>query len=127
MRLPDRHGATGGMAIHVDGACGELAAYKALGQPWNPTVNTFKAPGGDGGPWEVRTRSRHEWDLLVRPGDPDGRPMIHVTASSTGHQVHGWLWTSEAKDPQWLQNYGGRPPAYFVPSSSLHPLAALAR
>ncbi len=125
MGLPDAHGATGQASIHVLGASGELAAYKALGQPWQPTINTFKAPGGDGGAYEVRTRSKHSWDLLVRPGDPDGRHVIHVTASSTGHQVHGWLYTSEAKQSQWLHGHGGRPPAYFVPSSALRPLSTL--
>lgn len=128
MGLRPKFGATDSSAasIHALGAAGELAAAKALGVAWQPTINTFKQEGGDGvGRLEVRTRSRHDFDLLVRPSDRDGRAFVHVTQSSTGHQVHGWLWSSEAKQGRWLQNFGGRPPAFFVPVSALRPLDTL--
>jgi hypothetical protein len=125
-RLPDRHGFRGdSLQIHVEGACGELAAAKALGLPWDGPVNTFKR-GGDVGDLQVRTRSNHAWDLIVRPDDRDGDVFVLVTGLTPRFRVHGWIRGVDAKKDAWRKTYGGRPPAYFVPQRALRPLEELA-
>lgn len=123
--LPDRHGFDGasGWQVHIEGACGEVAFAKAAERYWSGSVNTFK-DGGDVGDVQVRTRSRHDYDLLVRPGDPDTARFVLVTGTAPTYRVWGWIRGSVAKSPHFLRTYGDRPAAYFVPKSELHPVTA---
>ena len=120
--LPDKYGFIGdGWSIHIEGACGELAVAKVLNVYWGGTVNTFKTKA-DVGKLEVRTRSRHDYDLLVRPDDKDTSVFIHVTGKAPNFQIHGWMLGKDAKQEKWMQNYGGRDSAYFVPFAELQDL-----
>lgn len=116
----------GAWEIHVQGACGELAFAKAANRFWAGSVNRFGS-SGDVGRIEVRTRSRHDYDLLVRPADADDSVFVLVTGLAPDFLVHGWVRGEEAKRDEWLRDYGGRPPAFFVPKAVLNPLEALLR
>lgn len=124
--LRDQFGAdpNNGWSIHIEGAAGEMAAAKSLGRYWAMPVNTFK-DGGDVGALQIRTRARHQNELIVRPGDRDIDTFVLVTGRSPRFRVHGYITGSQAKRDCWLHGYGGRPPAYFVPQSALHPLDLL--
>lgn len=120
--LPEQHGHTGsGWNEHIEGACGELVVAKALDRYWNGSVNTFRA-GGDVGAIQVRTRSRAEYELIVRPNDDDAAVFVLVTGAAPRYTIHGWIRGADAKRPAWRRAYGGRPPAFFVPHASLHAL-----
>lgn len=122
----DQHGFTGdGWSEHIEGACGELAVAKALGRYWDGSINTFT--GDDLPGLQVRTRSSHHYDLLVRPQDKDMTIWVHVTGRCPNYVVHGWLTSHDAKQPVYLKSYGNRPPAYFVPATALRPLSELSR
>ena len=111
---------------HIEGACGELAVAKAMGRYWGGSINTFKHGGDiDSTGWEVRTRSDHNHDLIVRDTDPDGRVFILVTGRSPTFRVHGWIESGDAKREEWLQDHGGHGPAYFVPKEHLLKLGDL--
>ena len=114
----DAHGFDGdGWSEHIEGACGELAVAKILGRYWDGSVNTFKADDLPG--LQIRTRSRHDYDLIVRPGDDDQAVWVLVTGRCPEYRVRGWINGAEAKRAEWLRNYGGRPAAYFVPAEQL--------
>ena len=114
----DCHGYDGeGWSEHIEGACGEMAVAKFLGVYWDGSVNTWKANDLPG--LQIRTRSRHDYDLIVRPGDDDQAVWVLVTGRCPEYRVHGWITGSEAKRAEWLRNYGGRPAAYFVPAWQL--------
>jgi hypothetical protein len=119
-KLPDRHGrsAQPGWSDHIEGACGELACAKVLGVYWNPSVNTFKRDG-DVATYEVRTRLRDDYELLVRDDDPSDRNYVLVRGQAPCFHVVGWLPGTEAKDPRWRKTHGGREPAFFVPDGDL--------
>ena len=122
---PDRHGFEGaGWNVHIEGACGELALAKVLGVYWDGSVDTFDAP--DVGRLQVRTRSEHDYELIVRPTDSDTSRWVLVTGRCPRYVVRGWISGQEAKRPQWLRTHGGRPPAHFVPHAALHPISTLA-
>lgn len=122
--LGNRFGYRGaGWDIHVEGAGGEMAAAKALGLYWSGSVDTFKLP--DVGTLQIRTRSRDNYDLIVRPGDADDEAFLLVTGSMPSYLVHGWMLGADAKREEWLKTYAARTPAYFVPQSALHPLEGL--
>jgi hypothetical protein len=110
--------------LHIEGAAGEMAAAKALGLYWDAPVGTYKH-GGDIGALQVRTRSRHSYELIVRDGDRSEDIFVLVTGRAPRFRVHGWIAGGDAKRPEWLREYGGRPAAYFVPHDALQPLTAL--
>lgn len=122
-RLPDQHGYDGadGWTVHIEGACGEVAVAKVLKRYWNGSVNSFKT-GGDVGEVQVRTRSKHCYDLIVRAGDRDDDVFILVTGTAPIFRVHGWIYGWDAKRPEFVQTYGNRPGAYFVKSEHLNPI-----
>lgn len=111
---------------HVEGACGEVAVAKLLGKYWGGSVNTFKAGGDlDSTGWEVRTRSSHSYDLIIRDDDADDRVYILVTGKAPQYQVHGWIKAADGKQQQWRRNHGGYGAAFFVPKSALRQLGEL--
>jgi hypothetical protein len=111
-------------SIHILGASGECAFAKAAGRYWSGGVNTFKA-SADVGQIEVRTRSKHTYDLIVRKDDSDDSVFVLVTGGPADFLVHGWILGRDAKQRQFVANHGNHGAAYFVPSSALRPLADL--
>lgn len=124
-RRRDVHGfdpsQSSGLAIHVEGACGELAVAKLRGRYWGGTVGSFKA-ADIGTNVQVRTRSRHDYDLIVRSDDADDDIFVHVTGVAPTYHVHGWIRGADAKRPEYVQSHGGRAEAWFVPASALKPI-----
>jgi hypothetical protein len=119
--LPDRHGFEGaGWDVHIEGAAGELAFCKATGRYWDATINTFKTGGDVGTRIQVRTRSKTWYDLLVRPDDRPDDIFVLVLGRSPTFRVAGWISGQEAQRPEYLQSYGNRPTAYFVPVTALN-------
>ena len=124
-KLPDRHGADPdrGWQNHVEGACGEAAYALARGRPVELTIGTFRRQADFGDACEVRTRSEHHYDLIVRRDDDPQRYYVLVTGRAPTYRVHGWILGADARRPAWLHAHGGREPAYFVPQGALHPFA----
>jgi hypothetical protein len=118
-RRPDRFGFDGsnGWQLHVEGACGELAFAKCLGVYWPGSVNTFSEPDVAG--FEVKTRSEHWHDLIVRPGAKPEQRFALVTGSAPTYQVHGWCYARFAMQDRYWKAYGGRPPCWWVPANDL--------
>jgi len=122
----DRFGAEemDGWGIHIEGAAAEMCVAKWLGRFWSPSVNTFRAPDLEGG-IQVRLRSRHEYELIVRPTDDDTHRFVHVTGEIPNFRIRGWITGSDAKREEWEQTHGGRPKAWFVPNDGLNPLESI--
>ena len=120
--LRDMHGAdpSKGWLLHIEGACGELAFAKAMNWFWNGSVNTFKLP--DVGNVQVRTRSKDNYELIIRKNDTG--VFVLVTGVAPRYEVHGWFNTLHVRD-EWLKDHGGREKAFFVPQAELYPLATL--
>jgi hypothetical protein len=117
-----------GWGAHIEGALAEMATAKAINHYWDAPVNTFKDPSrGDVGPYEVRRRSRQDWDVLIRPHDADAKVHIAVFGSAPHFRVAGWVFGHEAKQDKWLKPYGGRTSAWFMPQGELRDLETLPR
>lgn len=119
---PDAYGfaADAGWNVHIEGACGEAVVAKVLNRYWNGSVDSFRQ-GGDVGATQVRTRSKHSYELIVRPDDRDEDAFVLVTGAAPSFRVVGYIIGRDAKRPEYLQTYGGRPAAYFVPHKELAP------
>jgi hypothetical protein len=116
------HGFQGdGLSIHVEGAAAEIAVAKALGLYWPATVDSYSA-ADIGDDIQVRLRRKHEYELIVRPGDSDSHRYVHVTGTMPHFVVHGYIQGAAAKRPEWLRSYANRPAAHFVPTDALEAL-----
>ena len=125
MNLTNQHGTEGNdWQIHIEGALGECAAAKAIDRYWPATVGTFKM-GGDVGMIQVRTRSRHDYELIIRKNDDMDASFVLVTGTAPTYRVWGWHNAGDARKDEWLRSHGGRPPAWFVPHEALRPLGEL--
>jgi hypothetical protein len=122
-RLKNKYGFKGDpYEVHVEGACGEYAVAKALGVPWEATVNTFREADVAG--YEVKTRSEQHYGIIVRPDtDPDDAFMLAIGHRPV-YRVCGWISGREARRTEWWKTYGDRPGAWFVPQRALHPIRA---
>jgi len=112
----DKYGATGGEFLHRTGARGECCFAKATGLQWRKSVNRPNDP--DVGDFEVRTRTQHEYQLIVRKDSKD-RPYSLVTGTGPMFIVWGWIMAQDARRAEWLHSHGEREGAYFVPHSAL--------
>jgi hypothetical protein len=125
MGLQEKHGAQNhrNSEYHILGARGEIAFRKFIGSSGALTVNTFRSvPDVDG--YEVRTRSRDDYDLILRSDDPDDKIYVLVVGRGCRFRVVGWLRGSE-RYRHGQKAYGGRPPAWFVPQCDLHEMSEL--
>jgi len=120
-RRDDAHCArpTDGWQLHVEGALGEMAFAKYLGIFWSG-AHEFR--GRDVGGYEVRTRSRHDYDLIVHRNDADGAKFVLLTGINGRYIVRGWILGSDAKREEWWADPAGGRPAFFVPQSALKDL-----
>lgn len=114
-----------GMSAHLLGSIGELSVAKALGIYWSGGVNTFRNEADIAHDVEVRHRSSHSWDLIIRTEDLDKKYYVLSTGDGPGIIVHGYIQGLLAKDVRWVRTYGGKRPAYFVPSDELRDINEL--
>jgi hypothetical protein len=105
---------------HIEGACGEVAFAKLVNRYWMPSVNTFRA-ADIGLDIQVRTRSRHDYELIVRPSDNPEHVFVLVTGRSPNFRIRGYVFGREARRDEWFRDHGGRPPAWFIPHDELRP------
>ena len=113
-----------GLSVHIEGAAGELAVAHVWNLHFAGHVNTFK--GADlGERTQVKCRSQHNYELIVRKDDSSDHIFVLVTGSAPNFFVRGWLYGHEAKHKDFLATHGDREAAYFVPHGLLHSMEML--
>lgn len=109
--------------LDIRGAVGEACVAKYLGQYWLG-VGTFG--GDDVGQYQVRATGWKEGTLRLHPKDRDDRPYISVYVCEGRGVIHGWLTGAEGKQQRyWSDPTRQGRPAFFIPSSDLHPMEEL--
>lgn len=128
--LKGRNGgaATGAIAltIHLLGAAGEMAVASHLGlkeflyKEAEAKRGSCDLPGID-----VKTRSRHHYDLIVQKNEHPDKKFVLVTIEDKKTIIHGWIRGKDAmKEQYWADPARGRP-AYFVPKTALYSMSTL--
>jgi len=114
------------LEIHLLGAAGEMAVAALLGLKHELYKETDARRGSDDLPGiDVKTRSKHSYDLIVQKNENPHKKFVLVTIENQKTFVHGWCWGEEAMEERfWADPARGRP-AYFVPKEFLRPMSTL--
>ena len=112
--------------IHLLGAAGEMAVASHLGIKQHLYKETEAKRGSDDLPGiDVKTRSKHKYDLIVQKNEDPRKKFVLVTIEDQTTFIHGWCYGKDAmKDEYWADPARGRP-AYFIPKEKLSPLNTL--
>jgi hypothetical protein len=112
--------------IHLLGAAGEVAVASYLGMKEHLFKETEARRGSDDLPGiDVKTRSRHQYDLIVQKNENACKKFVLVTIESQKTFLHGWCYGRDAmKEEFWADPARGRP-AYFVHQRTLSPMETL--
>ena len=112
--------------IHLLGAAGEVAVASYLGMKEHLFKETEARRGSDDLPGiDVKTRSKHQYDLIVQKNEDACKKFVLVTIESQKTFLHGWCYGHEALQERfWADPARGRP-AYFVPKEALSPMETL--
>ncbi len=129
--LKGRNGgpADGGKALlfHKLGAAGELAVAdylhlrEFLYQETEAKRGSFDLPPDI----DVKTRSRHDHDLICQLDEKPGKTLVLVTIQNKITLLHGWIKSEDAMRQQWRKDPAGGRMAYFVPKAELLSLSTL--
>lgn len=118
----DLHGFIGDpLEIHLEGACGEYATAILLGVEWGASINTFHDKPDVAG-YEVKTRSKNHYDLIVRRDTSLSDAFILIIGQRPNYRGIGWIDGRAARRPEWWATHGDRPGAWFVPQRALRSL-----
>lgn len=122
------HSYTESIRMHILGALGEAAFAKYFQVYNSQTFNEWKnSPDIKNGEHdiEIRTRSKESYDLIIR--EDDKSTSIYVLATGDGDQIklHGWIYGDKGKKKEYIKEYGGKSPAYFIPSNKLNSIESL--
>jgi len=115
------------LLFHKLGAAGELAVAdylhlrEFLYQETEAKRGSFDLPPNI----DVKTRSRHDYDLICQLDEKPGKTLVLVTIQNKITLLHGWIKSEDAMQEQWKKDPAHGRPAYFVPSSELHSLVDL--
>ena len=106
--------------VHLLGAAGEMAVASYLGLKEYLYRETEAKRGSDDLPGiDVKTRSKHSYDLIVQKNENPEKKFVLVTIESQKTLIHGWCYGHEAMQEQyWADPARGRP-AYFVGKEAL--------
>jgi hypothetical protein len=113
--------------IHLLGAAGEMAVASYLGMKPLLYQETEAKRGSDDLPGiDVKTRSKHKYDLIVQKNESPKKKFVLVTIEDKTTLIHGWCYGEEAMEEKyWADPARGRP-AYFFPKEKLRSMDELA-
>lgn len=108
---PDR-----GWDYSIEGAQGEMAFAKHVDRYW---LGAHDYKPADVAGYEIRTRSSHRFDLIIRPHESDEKDYILLTGLHGEFVFRGWIPGKEGRLDKFFRTPNKRPPAYFVPQNFL--------
>jgi hypothetical protein len=115
------------LEVHLLGAAGEMAVASFLGMKEHlyrekeARRDSDDLPGGI----DVKTRSRHSYDLIVQRQSDPSKKFVLVTIEGRQTLIHGWYYGKDAMQNQFWKDPARGRPAYFVPQDFLCPTESI--
>lgn len=125
-KLKGRNGGaeTGGLALryHLLGAAGEMAVASYLGLKDSLYQEKQAVRDSCDLPFDidVKTRSKHWYDLIVQLDDKPGKNYWLVTIENKKIMIQGWLPWDQCAKTEYVMTPNGRGKAYFIPQKHLY-------
>jgi hypothetical protein len=112
--------------IHLLGAAGEVAVASYLGMKEHLFKETEARRGSDDLPgMDVKTRSKHSYDLIVQRQEDPQKRFVLVTICHQQTLIWGWCYGREAMQKRYWSDPARGRPAFFVPKEQLHHIDTL--
>ncbi|MGA1710385.1 MAG: hypothetical protein ACO4CS_03870 [bacterium] len=108
--------------MHLFGAAGEIAVAYYMGMEMSlfsdlePVRDSCDLPGID-----VKTRTRHHYDLLVQLSDDLSKTFVLVTIENQQTRIIGWIKGADIKQVATIHEYVPGRPAYIIKQKYLNP------
>lgn len=111
--------------MHLCGAAGEMAVASYLSRKEHLFLDLEPVRGSCDLPLiDVKTRTKHYYELLCQVDDSDEKILTLVTIENREIHLHGWIESHEAKGFPVKSFRSGRP-AHVVPQGALQPMSTL--
>lgn len=104
----------------IVGVCGERAFAKHINVYYHTSVNTFKKP--DVGIFQVRSTTKPDGKLTVRPGDSENEWFILVTGEGFTYKIIGGLLGADAMKEKYEWNANNRGLCWRIDQEYLTPI-----
>ena len=115
------------LRVHILGAAGEMAMASFLNLKQYIFLNKNANRGSADLPFniDVKTRSKHYYDLIVQKNEDPTKIYTLVTIEDKKIFLHGWLLGKDCmRENFWADPANGRP-AFFIPKNLLNPIESL--
>lgn len=116
------------LEMHRLGALGEIVVADYLGlrdqvfTAKKPVKNSYDLPGQI----DVKTRPKHNYDLLVQMDDDPSKRFVLVTIEPDKSAcIHGWADDETVKNHAEVKSYRWNRPCYAIQSTNLRPINEL--
>jgi hypothetical protein len=116
------------LKMHLLGCLGEVAVAELLGMQEHlfQAENAVRGAADLPGNIEVKTRSKHNYDLLVQLDDDPSKVFVLVThEGGETAQVWGWIHGRDAARKEWIREFVRGRPCYAVPQKALNPIESI--
>lgn len=114
------------LEIHLLGAAGEMAVASYLGMKGHLYKESEAKRGSDDLPGiDVKTRSKHSYDLIVQRQSDPSKKFVLVTIENQETLIHGWCYGKDAMQDQFWKDPARGRSAYFVPQETLRSIESL--
>jgi hypothetical protein len=125
-KAPDR--GEKALKLHQLGCIGEVAVAEYLGLQEHlfSAQSAVRGSADLPGNIEVKTRSKHSYDLLVQFSD-DPNKIFVLTTHEGGDttQIWGWIRGGDAMKKEWVREFVRGRRCYAVPQSALSPVSTI--
>lgn len=120
---------TGKKSLDIDilGAVGEMAVAKYMDMKKDLYKEKEPIRGSSDLLYDidVKTRSKHYYDLIVQKNENPNKKYILVTIENKIILIHGWIYASKAMDKKYWSDPARGRPAYFFPKNKLNHIETL--
>lgn len=111
------------LEMHRMGCLGEaaVAAYLDMEEHLFANTKAIRNSADLPGNIEVKTRSKHSYDLLVQLDDDPNKLFVLVTTENTEIRIVGWIHGKDAMKKEFVREFVRGRPCYAVPQCMLNP------